>query len=153
MLSHGRNHRTVDRDYRSRTVGDMEFRTNAAGTYCSTQPLNTDPWAPQLLVPKMEARHSKTRLPPVHPFKVNLCGRGLHGREEADLSEMRTVVSLLVSVCLVAVVVSIPAHPDKESGKMARSGMGKTCFTVHHKISVAYIMSEQMPTPTLQSRT
>jgi hypothetical protein len=36
---------------------------------------------------------------------------------------MRTVVSLLVSACLVAAVVSIPAHPDKESGKMARSGM------------------------------
>ncbi len=53
------------------------------------------------------------------------------------MSEMRTFVSLLVSACLVAAVVSIPAHPDAESGKKARSGIKRVTFLPYRQQSLA----------------
>ena len=67
--------------------------------------------------------------------------------------EMR-VFTFILAACLVAVSVSVPTHPDAESGKKARAG--KACYVMQSGVSLCLCMTiyhVQMLIPTLPSKT
>ena len=64
------------------------------------------------------------------------------------------VFTFILAACLVAVSVSVPTHPDAESGKKARAG--KACYAMQSVVSLCLCMTiyhVQMLIPTLPSKT